>query len=196
MIGRIGRLAVWLVRLEIGIWRSLALWTLRRVPGRGPDVQAFAYAREVTPLLLAFIWGSLLEIVVVHLLLPWETVRLVALVIGVWGLLWMAGFLAGMRVHQHLVGPSSLRLRSGTTVDVPIPWEAVESITAQRGRVPKEPEPGIAYIDQMGQTRVTVQLRRPISVDGREVREVRFYADDPRGLVAAARARSGAPVRS
>lgn len=196
MIRRAGRLAVRLVRLEFGIWRSLALWVSRRVPGRGPEVQAFPYAREVTPILLAFVWGSLLEMVVVHLLLPWETVRLIALVIGVWGLLWMAGLLASMRVFQHLVGPSGLRVRRGTTVDVLIPWDAVERIDVQRGRAPKEPEPGVAFIDQMSQTRVAVQLRRPIGVKGREVRAVRFYADDPQALVAAARARTGAPVRS
>lgn len=196
MIGRVGRTAVWLVRLEIGIWRSLAHWTTRRVPGRGPEVQAFPYAREVTPILLAFIWGSMLEIVIVHLLLPWETPRLIALAIGIWGLLWMAGLLASMRVFQHLVGPSCLRIRSGTTVDVQIPWDIVERIGVQRGRAPKEPEPGVACIDQMSQTRVTVHLRRPVSVKGREVREVRFNADDPQALVTAARASAGAPVRS
>lgn len=195
MIRRAGRLAVWLVRLEIGIWRSLALWVSRRVPGRRPEVQAFPYAREVTPILLAFIWGSMLEIVLVHLLLPWETVRLIALTFGIWGLLWMAGLLASMRVHQHLVGPSGLRVRSGTTLDLRIPWDAIERISVQRGRAPKEPEPGVAYIDQMSQTRVTVHLRRPVSFKGREVREVRVYADDPQALVTAALAQIDGDAR-
>jgi len=52
--------------------------------------------------------GSLLEIVIVHLLIPWETARLIALVIGIWGLLRMAGLLASMRVYQHLM-PTSTR---------------------------------------------------------------------------------------
>lgn len=187
-MARLGRLAVWLVRLEIGIWRSLALWAARRVPGRGPEDEAFAYAKEVTPLLLAFIWGSLLEVVVVHLLLPWETVRLIALVIGIWGLLWMIGLLASMRVFQHLVGPAGLYVRSGTTVALRISWGAVEDVAAVRGRATKEPEPRVANVDQMGQTRVTVRLSRALKLDGREVDSVRLYADDPQALVAAARA--------
>ncbi len=44
----------------------------------------------------AFIFVSVLELVVVHLLLPWETVRLIADVLSIWGLVWMVGFLASM----------------------------------------------------------------------------------------------------
>ena len=41
----------WLVRLEVGIWRSLFLWVFRRVPGRGPRSDDFSYAKEVTPII-------------------------------------------------------------------------------------------------------------------------------------------------
>lgn len=33
------RWIVWLVKPEIGIWRSLFLWLTRRVPGEGPDAE-------------------------------------------------------------------------------------------------------------------------------------------------------------
>jgi hypothetical protein len=36
----------WLVILEIGIWRSLFFWVTRRVPGKGPGVQAFSYSND------------------------------------------------------------------------------------------------------------------------------------------------------
>ena len=54
------RFARWLVRLEIGIWRSLFLWIFRRVPGKGPRSEDFSYAKEVTPLLIVFIFLSAL----------------------------------------------------------------------------------------------------------------------------------------
>jgi hypothetical protein len=106
----------WLVRLEIGIWRSLFLGLTRRVPGRGPGVEAFSYAKEITPILWAFIFVSALELPVVHLLIPWQPLKLAVLILSVWGLLWMLGYLAGMRVFRHLLDDSGLRIRNGPGV--------------------------------------------------------------------------------
>lgn len=197
-------LARWLVRLEIGIWRSLALLALRRVPGRGAGVRTFTYAREVSPLLGVFIFVSALELVVVHLILPWETARTIALVISLWGLLWMAGLLASLRVFPHLVDDGGLRVRYGTTVDIRVPWEAVAAVRTRRGRLPSgktvQVEPGGALrVAVLKQTRVEVALHGPTTLrlpDGTaQVTEVHFYADDPGAVVAAARERlrAGSP---
>ena len=125
----------WLVVLEIGIWRSLFLLVTRRVSGQGPGVQAYSYAKELTPIMGAFIFVSILELPVVHLLLPWDTVRLIADVLSIWGLLWMIGFLASMKVFPHLLDDHGLRVRQGTTSDVRIPWEAIASVTSRRRTV-------------------------------------------------------------
>jgi hypothetical protein len=66
--------------------------------GMGPAVETFSYAREVAPIMGAFIFVSLVELPIVHLLLPWPTLRLAALALSVWGLLWMIGLLASMKV--------------------------------------------------------------------------------------------------
>jgi hypothetical protein len=185
----------WLVRLEIGIWRSLFLWIARRVPGHGPGVQDFSYAKEITPILWAFIFVSALELPVVHLLIPWQPVKLAVLVLSVWGLLWMLGYLASMRVFRHLLDDDGLRVRYGTTVDLGIPWAAVAGVTAKRGRFDArtlQVEDGVAHVPVLKQTRVSVALERPIAVDAAgDVSEVRFYVDDPRGFVVAARGRLG-----
>jgi hypothetical protein len=187
----------WLVTLEIGIWRSLFLWLTRRVSGHGPGVATFSYSKAVAPIIAAFIFVSLLELPVVHLLLPWDAVRLVALVISVWGLLWMIGFLASMKVFPHLVDGDGLRVRYGTTADFTVPWDAVASVSARRRSVPGRPrirvEEGALSVAVMNQTRVDVVLHRPATFelrDGtREVTELRLYADDPRAFVASARER-------
>jgi len=193
--------ARWLVALEIGIWRSLFLLVTRRVPGRGPGVRTFSYAKEVTPVMGAFIFVSVIELPVVHLLLPWDTVRLIADVLSVWGLLWMVGFLASMRVFPHLVDHHGLRVRQGTSADIRIPWEVIESVTAGRGSVPTNKSlqmvhgdhGTVAHVAMMKQTRVNVVLRRPSGIelpDGtQEIAELRLYVDDPRAFVAAARER-------
>jgi hypothetical protein len=182
------RLLRWLVRLEIGIWRSLFLWLTRRVPGKGPRTEDFSYAKEITPLLIAFTFVSALEVPVVHLLVPWPAVKLALLIVGAWGVLWMVGYLAGMRVFRHLIDDGGLRIRHGPHVDLHIRWDAVAGVTAQRGRFEArglQVEDGVAHVSVLNQTRVSVTLDRPI--DG--FTEVRFYADDPRGFVAAARRR-------
>lgn len=73
-----------------------------------------------------------LELVVVHLLLPWETVRLLADVLSIWGLLWMLGYLASVKVFPHLLAEDELRIRYGTTVDIAVPLEAIAEMTSQR----------------------------------------------------------------
>ena len=206
---QVASLARWLVILEIGIWRSLFLWVTRRTLGAGPGVRAFPYSRDVVPIMVAFIFVSLLELPVVHLLLPWDTVRLIADVLSIWGLLWMVGFLASMRVFPHLLDDDGLRIRNGTTTDIAVPWEAVASVTTRRESVPtnhtiqgeRGDEGTVVNVAVLKQTKVAVVLHGPTTLelpDGpAEVTEVRFYADEPRALVAAARsALNGSAPRS
>jgi len=187
------RAARWLIRFEIGIWRSLFLWVTRRVAGMHPGAEAFAYHRQIAPLLGAFIFVSAIELPVVHLLIPWDTVRLVVLFLSIWGLLWMVGLLASMKVFPHLLDDAGMRIRYGTSIDVFVPWDAVESVTAKRRSVESgsslQVEDGVATVPVMKQTRVDVALRTPVVVAGEEVTEVRLYADSAKTFVPAARAR-------
>jgi len=190
----------WLVRLEIGIWRSLFLWIFRRVPGMGPGVVAFGYSRQQAPVIAVFIFVSLVELPVVHLLIPWDAVRLVVLILSVWGLLWMVGLLASVRVFPHLIDDAGLRVRYGAGVDVFVPWTSVCEVKARRGSVDTQRyllvEDGVASVPVMKMTRVDVALRSPIAVRGEEVSALRLYADDPRAFVVEARARLGSVERA
>jgi len=205
VLNKIGAGVRWLVVLEIGIWRSLFLWVTRRVPGLGPGARAFPYARQVTPIIWAFIFVSLVELPVVHLLLPWDSVRLVVLVLSVWGLLWMVGLLASMKVYPHLIDDAGLRVRSGARVDIRIPWEAVASVSGRRRSVAtgenvhlEHGDDGatVASVPMMKQTRVDVVLRSPTAIGlpagPRELTALRLYADDAGAFVATARERLAA----
>jgi hypothetical protein len=119
----------------------------------------------------------------------------------VWGLLWMIGFLASMKVFPHLLGDDGLRVRNGTTIDIRIPWDAVASVTSRRRsvssrqsvHVEREDDATIVSVPVLKQTRIDVELRRPTAVelpDGAEqITALRFYVDDPRTFVSRARAR-------
>jgi hypothetical protein len=191
-------IARWLVVTEIGVWRSLFLWVTRLVPGMGPRVEAFSYSRQIAPIMGAFIFVSLIELPVVHLLIPWDAVRIAALIVSVWGLLWMVGMLASMKVFPHLLDGDGLRIRYGTSTDIHIPREAIASVKARRRSVDTRHhvhvDGTVVSVPVMKQTRVDVVLHGPTAIelpDGRaEVTEVRFYADDAGGLVRSMLSRS------
>jgi hypothetical protein len=189
------RFAKWLLRLEFNIWRSLLWWIVRRKPGAGPHARTFTYTRELGPLIGVFILVSALELVVVHLLLPWETLRLVLDIVSLWGLLWMLGLLASMRVYLHVVDAEGLRVRHGFHADLRIPWDAITDVRTLRGRVQGKGdvvvEDDVLCVPVLKQTRVVVKLQERTSVGPAQVTEVRLYADDPKAFVAAARERIG-----
>ncbi|MGC5022918.1 PH domain-containing protein [Micromonospora sp. DT47] len=212
-MGHAGRLPILLRRVvayEVGMWRSLGRWILRRPVTVPPGAAAFGYSGVVTPILGVFIGLSAIEIPVFDLILrhtvPWEWVRKAALGLGIWGLLWMIGLLASLRQHPHVVGEDGLRVRNGTSVDILLPWSAVAAVSARYRSLPSsrtiqlEQEDGAAILNvgTGSQTSVDVVLREPLAVPlpagpSAPVTELRCYADDPDALVA--RVRRHLPAR-
>jgi len=198
-----GRLARRLILAEFRSYRALARWLVRR-----PDVPAgatgFRHVGVILPVLWTFIGVSAVELVAVHFLLPWPGVRVVADVLGVWGLVWMLGLTAALSIRPHVVDSTGVRVRSGTTAEVAVPWDAVAAVAVRRRM--REKSRGIqldrgeggAVLNMVAgsQTNVDLALRRPLDLalpDGTEtVSAVRLYCDDPRAFVAAARERLAA----
>lgn len=188
------------IAFEIGIWRSLARWIVRRPSGVASGAEPFGYARMVAPLFWVFIVLSAVETVVAHVLLPWHAAQVASLVIGVWGLLWMLGLLASLHVYPHLVTDDGLRVRYGAHLDVAVPWDAVRSVSAHRRDLPSQRSVqvvdtsagAVLHVVIASQTAVDVVLDEPLTVQLPRgpvtVTQVRLHADDPRAVVAAARA--------
>lgn len=196
-VRRLLRLAV---TFEAGIWRSLARWVRRR-----PDVPAgadvFPYASAASPVLWTFIVLSAVEIPLVDWLLPWPSLRIALLVVGVYGLLWMLGLLAAMHVYPHTVDDAGLRARSGFSTDVRVPWDEIAAVRVRRRSV--EGSRSVVVAEEGGRravslavvasTQVDVELRTPLVLPlartgGRPVTELRLAADDPAALVRRLRA--------
>ena len=184
------------VEFEIAGWRSLGRWVLRR-PDVAPGDTPFAYHGPMLAPMVVMTLLSVLEIVAVDLLLPWQWLRPALLVLGIWGTVLMLGILAGVLVHPHAVGPAGLRVRHGAGLDVRIPWDAIAAVRrARRGGDGQgmQLDGAVLHVVVSGQTTVEVVLRRPVAVTlpGRrtvDIGELRFHADDPAALVAATRAR-------
>jgi hypothetical protein len=182
---------------EACIWRSLYRWLTRRRGSTDPDASLFGYASQATPLLLAFIFLSALEILILPLLLPWPAVRYSLLVLGVWALLWMLGLLASLRTNQHVVSEVGLRLRSGFRFDASIPWQTISAIRLRRSSADRklqiERNQTGTSVALQGTSNVEVLFREPVLVrflDGRQanVDAIHFYADSPTALLTAAQA--------
>lgn len=192
------RLVIALVRravaFELSLYRSLFRWVTRR-PDVPADAVGFAYVGAVSALLWAFILVSATELVVLHLVLPWETVRLVADIVGIWGLVWMLGLAASLTVHPHLVGDSGLHVRYGAGSDITVPWDAIATIgVRERSRdrsrtvqLDRDERGSVLNVVIASRTNVDVTLRRPLVLPLRKGAEpvtgLRLYADDARGLV-------------
>ena len=187
------------VLFEVSLYRSLLRWVTRR-PDVPPGAVPFAYVGAVSVLLWAFIIVSTVELVVVHLLLPWETVRLIADIIGIWGLLWMLGLAASLTVRPHAVAEEGLLVRYGTGTHFTVPWDAISKVTSRERSHDKsktvQPDSDgsdpVLMVVVASRTNVDITLSRPLTFPVRgtdeQVTVIRLYADDPRGLVQQVRA--------
>ena len=144
----------------------------------------------------AFIGVSAVEIPAVHLLLPWEPVRRLLLAVGIYGLLWMIGMLASLRVHPHAVDDEGLRVRYGATADLRIPWWQIAAVRrrlrshegVRAVRVSGSGADRVLGVVISNQTNLEVVLLRPWPLleargDAGPVGVVRLFADDPGRLV-------------
>ena len=187
------------VLFELRLWRSLYRWIFRRPLRLEPGAATFGYSDIVMPAFIGFIVVTAIEIPVLHLILPWQTVRIILFILGVQGLLWMIGLLASLRIHPHVVGASGLRVRNGSSIAIDIPWDAIAAIRTRIRSLPTgktiqfDPDDAsVLSIAMSSQTNVDVVLREPMTVPlpgraGRPITELRFFADDQRGLADRAR---------
>lgn len=190
------------VVFEVRLYRSLFRWVVRRPDLGGPADEPVSYARTVTPVMWLWFFASAVEIPVIHLLVPWDGVRVALLAVGVWGLLWMVGLLASLSVHPHLLGAQTLRVRHGASHHIEVPWDTVASVTHREHSLdssvwtlqPRESERGVnLQVAVSGHVNVHAQLRAPTRISTAkgemEISELSFFADDPRVAVARARRR-------
>jgi hypothetical protein len=185
-------MARYALRFEVNIYKSLLRWVLRR-PSVPAGHEPVGYAQLVTPVLGLWIFASAIEIPLVHVLVPWDGARIVLLVAGVWGLLWMLGLLAGFRTYPHLIGDEALRIRSGPLHDIVVPLDAIAGVTAKQRSLPSslwtlqvEQTEGGAHLNVVvsGEVNVHLTLREPQTVRTRkgeaDVDAISFWADEPR----------------
>lgn len=185
------RIARLLVRHEARLLVSLVLWVARRTHGTRSG-RAFGYARGQGAVMFGFGFVCLVETVAMSVLLrDWPTVHAVFLFLDVYGIVFVVALHASSVVRPHVLnlGDGSLRIRRYVHVDLRVPLERIASVRREL-RMTHERADGELDVEVGSQTTVTLELTEPVTHvtflgRRREVRVVRFHADDADGLVRA-----------
>lgn len=189
---------------EARIWINLLAWATRRPLPLRPGESAFPYSAAAAPLIWVFAGMSAVEIPIIHFVIPWLFWRVVALIAGAWGVLWMVGYAAAVYRHPHLLSADELRIRAGLSVDLPIPLEAIAAVRS--GIRNHQSGKKIQYLHADGrttvqfvvasQTNVQVVLREPLEVEINRrrvtVSEIHLFADRAATVARAIREVAGA----
>jgi hypothetical protein len=188
--GSVGYLARRAIMMEIRGYQSIYRFLFRR-----PKVPAghvgFSYYQPVLAILIVFVAVSAVEIVVIDLIVRrWAYIRIPLLILSAWGLIYMLGLLFGMLTRPHAIGPAGIRARYGAEIDIPLPWDDIESVT-RRKRALQNKQPKVTvgengeatlHLRMQNETNIEVQLTGPIEVrlpHGPEtISKVTMYADD------------------
>lgn len=194
------RAATMELRIYESIWRFVA-----RRPKIAPGGRGFRYHRPVLTVLIVFMVLSAVEIPIIDALVhQWPPVRIGFLILGIWGLTWMIGLLFAYLTRPHTVGPDGIRVREGLELDIPVSWDDLASIRVHSAIVdPNDPknkpkrvfeEDGerICAVRVGNETNLEIAFERPTRVrlpglppkgGEHEVTRLRFWADDPIGVL-------------
>ncbi|MFD0222959.1 hypothetical protein ACWGPD_29965 [Streptomyces hirsutus] len=181
-----------LARHELRLMVSLVLWLARRTHGVGGGTTPFGYARGQGAIMFGFAFVCVVETVALSvLLLNWPTVHAVVLFLDVYTVVFIVALHAAGVVRPHVLDPDSgtLRIRRAVHVDLRIPLERIASVRREL-RMSHERADGELNVEVGSQTTVTLELTEPVTHVAffgrrREVRVVRFHADEPDALVRA-----------
>ncbi|MDT0398723.1 MULTISPECIES: hypothetical protein [Streptomyces] len=179
---------------ELRLMMSLWLWVARRRHGVGGGT-AFGYARGEAAMMYGLAFVCVVETVALSVLLAdWPAVHAVVLVLDVYTVVFVVALHAASVVRPHVVGDGVLRVRRAVHVDLRIPVERIASVRREL-RMTHDAAEGELDLAVGAQTTVTVELDGSLTHvtflgRPREIRVVRFHADDADGLV---RALAGAP---
>ncbi|KUF06356.1 hypothetical protein [Leucobacter sp. G161] len=178
-----------------------ALWGLWLFITKQPQVplgaEAFGYTRGTLGIPVAMIVVSVVELAVVHLLVPWRWLQLLLLVLTIWAVLFMLGIFAARAVHPHVVTEEDLYLRWGDRLVLTSPLSNVLSAEAVADHSPTQPAVTgeKLLLTQFHSTNVRIRFAEPVAADppvsakatpaGFRAREVALYVVRPNDFVAA-----------
>ena len=189
------------VLTEVDLLFSLGRVALRRPPRIPADAESIQAREGTLAIPLAFAALTLIEVVALHILLPWPELSAALTLISVYGLLLMIGVIASRWDRPHHATATSLVLHNGAHVVADIPYAEISYVVPVLDGTVTSPviEHGVARLATMNGCSVAVGLEspHPVALTGsrrtsvHRVTEIRFAADDASGVIETLRARLG-----
>lgn len=193
MIGRATRFLRNRGRAYHGVW----LWLRRRTDCDGREREPLPGTRGVLAMPLAFLAATLLEMAVLHILIPWAWLRFSLVVLSLWSLLLLFAVFVADIAYPHYATDRALVLRRGGRTIATIAFDRIAAVVEHR----RYNHTGTAldgdrlFLAGPDGTTVDVTLREPVDVrvesplpGGRisaAVARISLFLDDPEQLCGA-----------
>lgn len=115
-------------RLYAGLW----LWLRRTTDRDSREQQSLTATRGVLALPMAFLAATLIEVVVLHLVIPWAWLSITLAVISVWSVALLFAAVAADIAYPHYVTGRHLVLRRSGRVVARVPLDRIATVAACR----------------------------------------------------------------
>ncbi|WP_395726578.1 hypothetical protein [Nakamurella sp.] len=188
------------LRWEARVWTGLVRGLGRR-PDIPPGAAAFTHHRAMRAVRWTFVGVLVVEVAAVHLLVPAGALRVTLLLVGLYSLVWVVGYVLGAGpVRPHLVTADRVVLRCGLTTRIEVPLAALADarpVRRSRDRTASRQLAGrTLHLVDNGGTSLDLDLRSAVTVPlprGRsaEVDALRVWVDDAQAMARQVRAAAG-----
>lgn len=191
--------------VQAGRWHSLTLWTRGQHAPIAADSTVFTATRGTLGLPLMFGAATVIEMVVLHFLIPWLWLSALVAAASVASLVLLASSVALARAHPHVLSPEVLVLRMSGTVVARVDRANIASVRIHRrfGVVSPALDGGRLVLPNQDGTTVDIELSSaaevvvPALVQRWRIsgfaHSFGVQVDDPAALVAALTPSTAAP---
>lgn len=182
---------------RVGRWHSLVLWTRGQHAPVGADSTVFTATRGTLGLPVMFGVATVIEMIVLHLLIPWLWLSALVAALSMASLVVLASSVALARAHPHVLSPEALVLRMSGAVVAKVDRADIASVRIRRryGVVSPALEGGRLALPNQDGTSVDIELSGATDVRvpallqrwriSGSAHSFGVQVDDPEALVAA-----------
>ncbi|CCQ16208.1 putative uncharacterized protein [Rhodococcus sp. AW25M09] len=151
---------------QVGRWRSLLLWMRGRHAPVSADSTVFTATRGTLAMPLMFGAATVIEMAVLHLLIPWLWLSAAVAALSMAALVALASSIALARVHPHVLSAEALTLRTSGTVVATVNRASIASARIHRryGVVSPALDEGRLVLPNQDGTNVAIELSVAIPV--------------------------------
>ncbi|WP_280396507.1 hypothetical protein [Nocardia carnea] len=149
-------------RLYLGLW----LWLRRTTDRDSRAQQPLTSARGVLALPSAFLVATLIEVVVLHLLIPWVWLTITLAVLSLWSLVALFAVVVADIVYPHYLTGQEMVLRRSGRVVARVPLDRIAAVAECRRYNQTAPafEDGRLFLAGPDGTTTDLTLRDPVAV--------------------------------